>query len=72
MRKLSIRICLTAFLAAVPLAAAAQETDYVVSAPGWGAAQALPSAPPAARSSSVTTARAWRWFDRARLTLRRA
>ena len=40
MRMQIVRAGLTALLAAVPLTAAAQDSDYVVSASGWGAAQA--------------------------------
>ena len=38
MRMNTVRVGLLACLLAVPLAAAAQ-TDYVVTAPGWGSAQ---------------------------------
>ena len=40
MRIHAIRLTLLALLAAVPLTAAAQDTDYIVTAAGWGAAQA--------------------------------
>src|SRR5204863_9227750 len=40
MRMQVIRVCVVAFLAAVPMTAAAQSSDYIVTASGWGSAQA--------------------------------